>query len=692
MATRNIEFAAKLQRNIERWRNHWKDNINLYNEYTQFVWGNQWLDEEARVFETYKKIPLTFNKIAPLINHLVGEQRQNTPSLQVTPNENVPEETVEIREALVKDITFDSQSKIVFQTAFQCSATGGFGAFRLATEYENDFTFDQVIRFKEVQIPTRCYWDPSAENPCKTDGMFSGFTVRISREKFRSIYGDDLELQVGNLTLDDDEQTVFNDDDAVTMIYDYQREYDTVKIRKLSNGRTIEPKEFATLERVEIDGDEMLIDQGEPVTIIDERNAPRYKVVFRLYAGEFELEKEDFPSEQLPIVFVDQNSFIDKEGRQVCRPFIKDAKDAQRYINYIGTQSAHLLKVSRYDQFLVSKKNVRSNDTAQIWRDPTNIQGGLIFDESESGFIPQQLRPPELSPALMQQYERALMDIQSCTGMYNTQVGENGNETSGRAVDARTKRGEKNTYIPYDNLNRAIACGGQIVNEMIPKVYDTERTISINLKDRGVTPVTINQPQDNYGARVQNDMVNGRYTIRLLPGPSWEGQREEALNSMRMILEANPQLFTLIADLYVENLPLANNIELRNRLRTIVPPEVIQAGKTGEPIPPKPQPPSPEQMAAEAKMKELQIKEEHLKLEQEKLQMQAQETGMSIQQKWQELEDKRVEAAAKLQEAELRYLAETQRTQTDLQIAHADSIIGLLTHKGRENNEPQKRR
>jgi hypothetical protein len=681
MPRKNPEFARKIQDNIEKWRNYWKDNKNQYDDFTQFTWGNQWLDDEARVFETYKKIPLTFNKVAPLINHLVGEQRQNTPSLQVAPNENVPEETAETREALVKDITFDSESKVAFQIAFQCAAVGGFGAFRIITEYEHDNSFDQVIRIKPIPIPTRCFWDQSAENSCKTDGMYCGFTLRMSRKKFKSIYGKKIEQEIANLTLDDEENTVFNDDDAITMIYYFHREYSTIKLRQLSNGRAVEPDEFKRLERIDLDGDEILLDQSEPVTVADERLVPRYKVKFCLYAGEYELESEDFPSEQLPVPFVDQNSFFDKEGRQICRPFIKDAKDAQRYINYIGTQSAHLLKVSRYDQFLVSKKNVRNNDTAQIWRDPTNIQGGLIFDESDTGFIPQQLKPPELSQALVQQYERALMDIQSCTGMYNAQLGEQGNEVSGTAVDARTKRGAKNTYIPYDNLNRAIACAGQIIDEMIPRVYDTQRTLMINLKDKGMSPVDINKPMDEYGAQMQNDMVNGKYTIRLLPGPSFEGQKEEALNSMRMILEANPQLFTMIADLYVENLPLANNLELRNRLKTLVPPEIIQAGKTGEPIPPKPPEPNPEMMMAQAKMQEMQLKQEHLKLEQQKLQTQAQETGMGIQQKWQELEDKRVEAAAKLQEAELRYLAEVQRTQADQNIAHANNLVNILTHK-----------
>ncbi len=675
MPKKNVEMATKIRDCVETWENYWHDNKNDYNEYTQFVYGNQWLDEEARVFETYKKIPLTFNKTAPLINHLLGEQRQNTPSLQVVPEENVPEEVAEVREALVKDISLNSDAKVVYQIAFQCAIAGGYGAFYVDTEYENDYSFNQVIRIKKEQMPTRCYWDVGAMSPTKTDGLHAGFRTRMSRAKFRAIYGKKIEESIPPSNIE--EGTVFNDDESVTIYTHWEREYFTETIYKMSNGRTLQADEFKMLERVDVDGKKMLLDGEELVTVETSRSSPKYKVRKYLYAGDYELEAEDFPSEQLPLIFVDQNSFLNKEGSQVCRSFIKDVKDAQRYLNYLGTQSAYLVKVGRYDQFLIAAGNARSNDTAQIWRDPSNIQGGLKFDEVPSGFTPQQLKPPELSNSLIQQYERAERDIQTCTGMYQSMMGDQGNETSKLAIDARTKRGSYNTFVPFDSLNRAIAVCGQIVNEMIPKIYDTERTLMLNMKDTGVSPVTINKATDPYGGQIQNDMVNGRYTIRLEPGPSFEGQKQESLNSMQMILQANPQLFNLIADLYVENLPLANNLQLRNRLKTIVPPEIIEAGKTGQPVPPKPQEPDP---MVQAKMQELQFKQQELQMQQEKLQMDAQAKSQDIQLKWQELEMKRQTAAAQLQEMELRYIAETQRSESDQSIAHANNLVQLLTH------------
>jgi hypothetical protein len=675
MPRKKPKKAQEINEKIAIWDNYWKDNKNTYNEYMQFIFGNQWLDEEARVFETYKKIPLTFNKLAPLANHLLGEQRQNTPSIECLPDDNTPEETVEVREALVKDITFDSKSKEVFQTAFQSSLCGGFGCFYVDTEYENDYSFNQVIRIREEKIPTRAVWDVSATTPCKTDGMYCGLKSRMSRDKFASIYGREIERDIPPSNIE--EGSVFNDDESVTLVTWWERKYKREKLRQLSDGSEVTEEEFKALERIMIDDDEILVKDGIPVTITNERNIAKYKVRKSLYAGDWELEAEDFPSRQLPLVYVDQSSFWNKQGQQVCRPFFKDTKDAQRYINYLGTQSAYLVKIGRYDQFLVSKENVRGNDTQAIWRDPSNIQGGLIFDESPSNFVPMQLKPPELSVSLVQQYERAERDIQTCTGMYDAFIGEKSNEVSKIAIDARNKRSSYNTHLPFDNLNRAVAVCAQLVDEMIPTVYDTERTVMLNMKQKGVQAVRINESMDEYGTKIKNDMTKGRYTIRLVPGPSWEGQKEEALNSMQLILQANPQLFNLMADLFVENLPLNNNIELRNRLRTIVPPQVIEAGKTGEPLPPEPPPPDPMVIA---KMKELQLKEQDLKQKQQKLELDSHISTQEMELKWQQLEDDRKAAAAELMEVEMKYLAETGRTQSDEAIAHANNMVRLLTH------------
>jgi len=741
MARKNSEIAEEIKDNLGSWHGYFSFNNKQYHEEMSFVMGGQWSKDETDALRQNKKIPLSSNKLGVLANHLLGEQRQNTPNLQIVPDESVPAETAETREALVKEITLNSKASVVYQTAFQSAVIGGYGAYRINHDYVDGKGFLQEINIIEINDPTQAFWDISATSKTKTDGMFCGLKTGISRKKFKSVYGKRVEGKIQNCTLNDD--TVLADNDSILIIDYYKRQYKTERIRELSNGRVIDNEEYSrmrdyqddmkliglgspqvmadvdvqqiedvsmnapqpgietpddlqptevpnVIDNEELDEDDTpLIDltTGDPVSIINERDAPRDTIKYYKMAGDYELESSEFPADVLPIIFVDQNSYYDKKNKQYCRPFFKDANDSQKYLNYIRTHSAYLLKVSRNDQFLVSKENVRGKDTKDIWTNPGNYQGGLFFDKDSDGFVPQQLRPPELSQSLVQQYQLALSDIQSSTGMYDTQIGQQGNEVSGKAIDARTERGSYNTYVAFDALNRSIAVGGDIINQMIPVIYDTERVEMLTMPDIG-SPVAVplNQTQDEYGSQVKNDMREGSYKIRLLPGPNSDGQREQALESLQMVLQANPQLFNMIADLYAENLPLKNNINLRNRLRTLVPPEILEAGKTGQTPPQQDQGPSPEeqaiQMQMQLKQQELQLKMQDLQLKQQKLALDSDKTQAEIAQKWQELENDRLEAAASLEEVQLRYQAEMHRTNADQNIAHARNMADILTHLG----------
>jgi hypothetical protein len=411
------------------------------------------------------------------------------------------------------------------------------------------------------------------------------------------------------------------------------------------------------------------------VKIEKERTLYKDKITVYKCAGDYVIEESDYAADELGMIFVDQNSWWDKQGKQICVPYFKDAYDAQRYLNYLATQSAYIWKVARYDQFMASKANVKTPETQKIWRDPATYQGALVYDvDLEGGTKPERLTPPELPQSFITQYQRALDDIHSSTGIYGTQLGQQGAELSGAAVDARTRQGSYVSYVVYDSLNRAIATEARIINQMIPRLFDTERDITIDMPDRGLQKVKINQT-DEYGNIIGNKLSEGEYKIRLLPGPSFEGQQAQSIESMNVVLQADQsgQVFPLIADLYVDNLTLNNKIEFKNRLRTIVPPEIIQAGKTGQAPPPKPPQPDPMMIAAQAKMTEANAKAGKLQQDREKYMME-------YNQKMQALDVERVEAAAQLQEQEMRYMSEMHKTQSDEQIAHANNIAKILTH------------
>lgn len=701
MPKRDPELCQKIRDRVDKWEKYWTINRSLYYEWIDFVMGDQWREDESKLFERYNKIPLIFNKLGVLMNHLLAEQIMNTPNLQIMPEEDVPVEIADVRAALVKNISLNSDAKSVYQQSFWQAVVGGYGGYHINHRYLNNFSFDQEIYLESHTDPNQYYWDISARTRCKVDGMFAGYKTRISRTKFRDKWGVDIESQVQTTANTEDSTISFADDDSVTIVDDFEKEKVKITIYQLSNMEIIDDQEFKKLDKTKTEAGTVLIRNGLPVTVLQKRSSIKYKIRHRQIAGDFVLEEEDFPTDDLlPVVFVDMKSYYTKSGQQITRSFFKDAKDPQKYLNYLATQSAYIMKISRYDQFIMPRKCAANPDTQQQWRDPSVVRGALYYDETPSGAKPEKLAPPELSQSLTTEYQRTLMDIQSGTGMYNTQLGEMGNEVSGTAIDARTQRGSRNTYLPFDSLNKAIAVGGEIINEMIPKLYDSERTLILSMQHSENAKVEINKPMDEYGIQVQNDMRKGRYKIRLKPGPSYEGEKQEALLSLQTVLQADRQgtVFPMIADLYAENLPLDNNLEIRNRLRTIVPPEIIQAGKTGQPLPPKPQQPSPDMIKVQLQQAELQQKEQaaqrdyemklrELQIKEAEVQRKAIESHRDMSVAFEKLQSEREQAAAKLQETLLRYQAEEQRVGADMHIAHGQNLVKILTHHPKNNKE-----
>jgi hypothetical protein len=262
-------------------------------------------------------------------------------------------------------------------------------------------------------------------------------------------------------------------------------------------------------------------------------------------------------------------------------------------------------------------------------------------------------------------------------------MGNNGDEASGKAIDARTRQGSYTTYVFFNSINRAIATGGSIVNEMIPRVYDTERVMALMTPDEGMKNITVNKQRDEYGEQIENDIRKGTYEVRLKPGPSYEGQKEQALQSLREVLTADPTAFNLIADLYADNLPLMNTIEIKNRLKTRVPPQIVEAGKTGKM--PQQQGPSPEEQAMQMQQQQMQMeaqfKQQQIEVKKQELALKAQQMKIDLEIEHQKLQAQEMQVMGEIEEGKMRFMAETQRTESDESIAHANNLIKILTHK-----------
>jgi hypothetical protein len=98
--------------------------------------------------------------------------------------------------------------------------------------------------------------------------------------------------------------------------------------------------------------------------------------------------------------------------------------------------------------------------------------------------------------ALLNEAQINTQDMKDVTGIHDASLGIKSNETSGRAIMARQREGDVASLTYYDNGNAAILEAGDVINQLIPQIYDGTRIIRIIGEDEATKLVKINDPMD----------------------------------------------------------------------------------------------------------------------------------------------------------------------------------------------------
>src|SRR3990167_1527391 len=585
----DTDFLKEARKNIESWFDYFSENVDRAKKDIEFALMSQWDSNNKGRRLNEGKPTFELNQLYAHVSAIIGEQRQNTPNILVHPvSSHVEQQDIDLREGIIRQVLYESKSDIVFQEAFKWTMVGGFSALRIITEYESPESFHQNIRLTHLSDPTTAFFDPSAEKPDKSDGRFCGVYKTLTREEFKRRYPD----QSVPLSFDQSGHFTWKTDKTVTIAEYFVKEYFTTTIVQLSNGNVLK----------KADAQKLLTEQPA-ITILNERDAEDYKILHYQLTGHAILEKNEWPSKDLPIIFVDGDSFY-REGQQITKSFIHYAKDAQRYLNYIASEAALAVLNRRREEWLATPENIKNNEDA--WKYPDRVQGAIIFTpDSRTGFIPQKIPPSEISATLMAQYERAKQDIKQILGRYEANLGMPGNEQSGVAIMNRVKQGNASTFVYFVNLNRAVESCARVILNLIPVVMDTTRTIPIRKRDQSQQLVTINNP---VGDQYHHDLNQVRYSVRVEAGPNYAVQKAESLQQLMQLATSSPQIGQLIPDLIAGNLELENMPQIVDRLKTLLPPHIL-AQEEGKPLPPTP--PNPQMQLQQQQMQVEQMKVEN---------------------------------------------------------------------------------
>jgi hypothetical protein len=151
-------------------------------------------------------------------------------------------------------------------------------------------------------------------------------------------------------------------------------------------------------------------------------------------------------------------------------------------------------------------------------------------------------------------------DMKETTGIHEAELGMKSNETSGVAIRQRQQQGDLATIIYHDNMNAAMQEAGEVLNALIPIVYDTARTIRTVGVDEGVKLLRVNDPN----AEEQIDLAEGRYDVTVTTGPAYATRRQEAAAQLMQLASQNEQFTQVAGDLIIDTLDIPNGEKIRS--------------------------------------------------------------------------------------------------------------------------------
>ena len=523
---------------------------------------------------------LTMNKLPQHVRQVTNDQRQNRPSGKVIPADDAADvEVAQIFDDLVRHIEYISDADVAYDTACENQVTYGEGYIRLLTEYCSDESFDQDIKIARVRNSFSVYMDPTIQDPCGADAKWCFITEDVLKEDYERQFPKANPIStLQSLGVGDQSLAQWVNDDTVRIA-----EYFYVGYKKetlnLYQGNI---SAFASSSQAQA-----MDAQG--VMPIKTRDVDVQKVHWTKINGYEILEDREWVGKWIPVVRVVGNEF-EVDGRIFISGLVRNAKDAQRMYNYWVSQEAEMLALAPKAPFIGYGGQFEGYETQWKTANTTNwpyleVNPDVTDGQGGSLPLPQRAMPPMASSGLLQAKMGASDDIKGTTGQYDSSLGQTSNERSGKAILARERQTDTGTYHFVDNLARAIRYITRQIIDMVPKIYDTERIARIIGEDGKVRTIKTNpdQPEpvkkivDQQGVTIEKiyNLGVGKYDVCVTTGPSYLTKRQEALESMGILLQGNPELWRVAGDLFVKHMDWPGAQELSKRLEKSIDPKLL---------------------------------------------------------------------------------------------------------------------
>lgn len=524
--------------------------------------GAQWEGDLEEQFENKPKFEV--NKIHLAVIRIINEYRNNRITVDFVPKEEEYDQLADTADGRYRADEDASGAQEAYDNAFEEACAGGFGAWRLRAEYEDEE--DDENEYQKICIEpifdadTSVYFDLNAKRQDKKDAKCCYVLTAIPRDTYKEEYDDDPSSWPKEVH---EREFDWATPDVVFLCEYYKVEMvrRTVEIWKFPDGKEERydqsdfrdnPELFGTLTAVGAIKDR-------------EKKTTRKKVRKLLMSGNRVLEDEGYINGScIPIVPVyGKRWYVDNVER--CMGHVRLAKDVQRLKNMQLSRLGEISALSPVEKPIFLPEQIAGHQ--EEWREDNILdypyllvnsitdQNGNSQPAGPVGYT----KPPQVPPALAALLQLTEQDMQDLLG--NQQAGEQMQPNmSGKAVELIQTRLDMQTFIYMSNMAKAIKRSGEIWLSMARDIYVEEgRHLKILNAQKESENVELLKPyidQESGELKYENDFSEAKFDLSVQVGPSTSSKRAATVRALTGLMQVtqDPQDTAMLSALAMMNM------------------------------------------------------------------------------------------------------------------------------------------
>jgi len=552
----------------------------------KFSLGDQW-DSAVVTSRSSEDMPcLTINRIAGFLRMICNDQRSQEQGIEVSPvGSGANVKTAEIIQGYVRHVEQRSDADTAYDCTFEGMARTGIMWARVLTEYADDDSLDLDCVIEAIRNQFTVYSDPGTKRPDYSDMGWCFIVENVQKDEYRGEYPDSALASLTDWQSVGDQAPGWLQHDSVRVAEYFYIEKEEYTLALLKDGTTVREED---------------IPNGQTPQKVVKRYRPTVK--WAKINGIETLDKKDWPGKCIPVV-PDIADDFDVDGKRYLAGAVRVPKDAQRAYNYWITSASEKVALSPKAQWLLASG--QQEGFSKLW-ESANMRRlpMLLYKPVKVGDQvlppPQQITQEAPIGGMVEMIRQADNDLKATFGLQDASMGKmNSPQESGEAVIARQNQGDIAILNYTGNHARFIRQIGKILVDLLPKIITAPRLQRIINPDGTTTHVGIyNSEHDNEEEakeRLQElaadkaaiktiyDVGTGTYDVTVGVGKTYQSRRQEAAVALMKLVDAYPQLMQVAGDLILKNLDFPEAQAMSDRVRKMIPPNVLPDPAEGDP-------------------------------------------------------------------------------------------------------------